>query len=113
MNNFIKNEFFIISIGAIPAALLRWCIDDIFIVNMIGCFLIGFINTLLISRKYKLIFGFAFCGSLTSFSGWSLQLFQLIDQGLYRLFFLDLILNVLFGFFAVCIGYLFAQNLNT
>ena len=53
-----------------------------FIVNTIGCFLLGFINSLPVSRKYKLFFGFGFCGSLTTFSGWSFQLFKLTSSGI-------------------------------
>ena len=87
MSNFLKrNKFFLVSIGAVPGALFRWQIDDVFIVNIIGCFLLGMINSLPISRRYKLIFGFGFCGSLTTFSGWSFQLFQLISKGLYNSF---------------------------
>ena len=82
-NSLNKNKFLLISIGAVPGALFRWQIDDIFIVNIIGCFLLGMINSLPISRRYKLILGFGFCGSLTTFSGWSFQLFQLISKGLY------------------------------
>tara|TARA_B100000945_G_C20396475_1_gene605120 strand:- start:801 stop:1145 length:345 start_codon:yes stop_codon:yes gene_type:complete len=107
-----KNSIFLISIGAIPAAIFRWQIDEIFIVNITGCFLLGFINTLLISKKYKLIFGFGFCGSLTSFSGWSLQLFGLISQGLYKLFFLNLISIMLMGYFAVFLGHFLAKKIN-
>ena len=92
--------------------LFRWQIDQIFIVNIIGCFLLGFINSLPISRRYKLIFGFGFCGSLTTFSGWSFQLFKLINQGFYKLFFLNSILIVLIGFFAVGLGHLFAKTIN-
>ena len=45
MSNFLKkNKFFLISMGAIPGAVLRWQIDDIFMVNIIGCFLLGFIR---------------------------------------------------------------------
>ena len=111
MSNFLKkNKFFLISIGAIPAAVLRWKIDDIFIVNTIGCFLLGIINALPISSRYKLIFGFAFCGSLTTYSGWALQLFQLISQGLYKLFLLNSILILLIGFFAICLGDFFAKK---
>ena len=113
MDNFIKNNSFLwITIGACPAAILRWKIDDIFTVNIIGCFLLGFINSLLISRKYKLIFGFGFCGSLTTFSGWSLRLFELISQGSYKLFFLHSILTVLIGCFAVGFGHLLAKKIN-
>ena len=114
MDNFIKNNSFLwITIGACPAAILRWKIDDIFTVNIIGCFLLGFINSLLISRKYKLIFGFGFCGSLTSFSGWSFQLFDLINQRLYKLFFVHSISMLLIGFVMVGLGHLLAEKINT
>ena len=111
MNYFLKNNFFIISIGAIPAAIFRWQIDQIFIVNIIGCFLLGFINSLNISRRYKLIFGFGFCGSLTTFSGWSFQLFKLISQGFYKLFFLNSILMVMLGLLAVGLGHFLAKRI--
>ena len=112
MNSFFKNnDFVIISIGAIPAAIFRWQIDQIFIVNTIGCFLLGFINSLAISRRYKLIFGFGFCGSLTTFSGWSFQLFKLINQGFYKLFFLNSILFVSLGLFAVFLGHWIAKKI--
>ena len=107
----LKNTFFLIAIGAFPAAILRWQIENIFIVNIIGCFLLGFINALPITREYKLVFGFGFCGSLTTFSGWSYQLFKLISQGLYKLFFLNSILMVLFGFIAVGLGHIVAKKM--
>tara|TARA_Y100001968_G_C19360047_1_gene719257 strand:+ start:742 stop:1086 length:345 start_codon:yes stop_codon:yes gene_type:complete len=106
-----KNNLFLISISAVPAAILRWQMNEIFIVNIIGCFLLGLINSLKISRRYKLIFGFGFCGALTSFSGWSLKLFQLINQGLYKLFFVNSILMVIIGFFALVLGHLFAKKI--
>ena len=111
MNNFFKkNKYFLISIGAVPGAIFRWQIDDFFIVNILGCFLLGIINAMPVKRIYKLIFGFGFCGSLTTFSGWSLYLFKLISQGLYKLFFLNSVLIVLIGFFAICLGDLFAKQ---
>ena len=112
MNNFIKNNnFIIISVLSIPAVILRWQIDQILIVNIIGCFLLGFINSLTIPKKYKLIFGFGFCGSLTTFSGWSFQLFKLISQGFYKLFFLNSILMVMLGLLAVGLGNFFAKRI--
>ena len=112
MQNFLKNNIVLISIGAIPGALIRWHIDSTFIANLIGCFLLGFINHWVISRRYKLIFGFSFCGSMTTFSGWSLYLYNLIDQGLYRLFLLHSILFVILGIFATSLGYVFAKKLS-
>ena len=112
MNRFLKNKIFIIiSIGALPAAMFRWQIDQIFIVNIIGCFLLGIINSLTISKRYKLIFGFGFCGSLTTFSGWSSQLFIIINNGDYQLLFLNLILSVMLGIFAVCLGHLVSKKI--
>tara|TARA_X000000368_G_C22995728_1_gene696534 strand:- start:628 stop:972 length:345 start_codon:yes stop_codon:yes gene_type:complete len=111
VNFFKKSKFFLISIGAFPAAILRWQIDEIWIVNIIGCFLLGFINTLPMLKKYKIIFGIGFCGSLTTFSGWSSQLFQLITQGFYQLFFVNSVLMVLMGFCAVGLGHFFAMKL--
>ena len=112
MRIFLKNNFFIISIGAIPGAIWRWQIDHVFIVNIIGCFILGFINSLNISRRYKLIFGFGFCGSLTTFSGWSVQLFKLINQGFYKLFFLNSILMVMLGLLTIGLGNLLAKKIT-
>ena len=113
MGNFVeKNNYFFISIGTVPAAILRWQIDETFIVNIMGCFVLGFINALSISKRYKLIFGFGFCGSLTTFGGWSLQLFQLISQGLYKQFFLNSSMFILIGFLAICLGDLLAKKLR-
>ena len=109
----IKNNFFIISIGAIPAAILRWRIDQIFIANIFGCFLLGFINSLPINRRYKLIFGFGFCGTLTTYSGWSNQLYELINQGFYKLFFFNSILLVVLAVLAVCLGHFVANTLRS
>ena len=108
-----KNTFFLISIGAIPGALLRWQIDSIFVVNLIGCFLLGFVNALAISKKYKLILGFGLCGSMTTFSGWSFHLYKLLSNGMYKLFLLNSILIILMGVFAVGLGHIFANKFNT
>ena len=105
-------EFFIISIGSILGSLIRWKIDNIFFVNILGCFIFGFINNLQISKKFKLFFCFSFCGSLTSFSGWILDLFNIFNKRLYLLFFLRVILFLLIGYFAIYLGYLISNNLN-
>ena len=112
MNSFlIKNNFFVIAIGAVPAAILRWQVGQIFIINILGCFLLGLINSLPISRRYKLCFGFGFCGSLTTFSGWSSELFKLINLGYYKLFFLNSILIVMLGVLACGLGHFIAKKI--
>tara|TARA_B100001250_G_scaffold191033_1_gene164171 strand:- start:495 stop:839 length:345 start_codon:yes stop_codon:yes gene_type:complete len=108
-----ENTFFLISIGAIPGALFRWQIDEIFIVNLIGCFLLGFFNSLAIPKRYKLTLGVGLCGSMTTFSGWSFHLYKLLSQGLYKLFLFNSISIVLMGVLAVRLGDIFAKKLNS
>ena len=113
MSLFIKkNTFFLISIGAIPGALFRWQIDEIFIVNLIGCFLLGLFNSLAMSRKYKLTLVVGLCGSMTTFSGWSFHLYELLSQGLYKLFLMNSISIVIMGVFAIGLGHMFGKKLN-
>ena len=95
MSKDIKNNaFFLISLGAIPGALFRWQVDEIFIVNLIGCFLLGFFNSLDTLKRYKLTLCVGLCGSMTTFSGWSSHLYKLLNQGLYKLFLLNSLATV-------------------
>ncbi len=107
-----NNKFFLISMGAIPGALLRWQIDEIFIVNLTGCFLLGFLNSSVISKKYKLTLGVGLCGSMTTFSGLSSHLYHLLSKGLYKLLLFDSISIVLIGILAISLGHFFAKKLN-
>ena len=101
-----------ISIGAIPGVLFRWHVDEIYIVNTIGCFLIGIFNSLSFASKYKLIFCIGFCGSLTTFSGWIFGLSKLISDGLYISAFASTLLMLMTGFLAVCLGNLLAKKIQ-
>ena len=107
-----NNTFFLIAFGAILGALFRWQIDEIFIVNLIGCFLLGFFNSLDILKRYRLTFCVGLCGSMTTFSGWSSHLFELFNQGLYKLFLLNSISIVFLGVLAIGLGHIFARKLN-
>tara|TARA_Y100001968_G_C19204894_1_gene641811 strand:- start:133 stop:480 length:348 start_codon:yes stop_codon:yes gene_type:complete len=110
-NNITKNKYILISIASVFGAIFRWQIDNVFVVNTLGCLLLGIVNAMPVKKVYKLIFGFGFCGSLTTFSGWPFHLFQLISDGLYKLFFVNSFLLVLIGLFAICLGDLFAKKL--
>ena len=114
MNKDIKeNTFFLISLGSVSGALLRWQIDEIFMVNIIGCFLLGFLNSLSIQKKYKLALVIGLCGSITTFSGWTFHLFNLLTLKLYRLFLVHSISIVLIGISAVGLGHIVAKKLST
>ena len=107
-----NNRFFLISVGAIPGALFRWQIDEIFIVNLIGCFLFGFFNSLDILKRYKFTLCVGLCASMTTFSGWSSHLNKLLNHGLYKSFLFNSILIALIGVLAISLGHIFAKKLN-
>lgn len=107
-----NNTFFLISLGAILGSLFRWQIDEIFIVNLIGCFLLGFFNSLNILKRYKLTLCVGLCGSMTTFSSWMSHLYKLLNQGLYKLFLLNSLSIVLIGIVFISLGHIFAKKLN-
>ena len=111
INNQIK-KYIYISLGAVPGVIFRWQIDQIFIVNMIGCFFIGLFNSLSFDSKYKLTLCVGFCGSLTTFSGWIFGLSKLISDGLYISAFASTLLMLMTGFLAVCLGNLLAKKIQ-
>ncbi len=73
-------EFLFISIGAVPGGLVRWQIQNDFLVNIMGTFVLGMIFGLRVSQKWKLTIGIGFCGALTTFSGWMRNSFLLIQN---------------------------------
>ncbi len=97
-------EIVIVSAGSIIGGLIRWQIENIFFVNILGCFILGFINNLNISKKFKLFFCFSLCGSLTTFSTWILELFKLLRKELYLFLFFNIFYFLIFGFIAVYLG---------
>jgi CrcB protein len=65
----------LVAAGAIPGALLRWHLPHLLIANLLGCFLLGLLLGWPGARPRLMLWGgIGFCGSLTSFSSWMLQL---------------------------------------
>ena len=105
-------EFFVISLSSILGSLIRWKMDNIFFVNILGCFIFGFIDNFYVSKKIKLFLCFGFCGSLTTFSGWILELLNILNKGFYFLFILNVSLFLVIGYFAIYFGYSLSANLR-
>jgi CrcB protein len=87
----------LVAAGAVPGALLRWRLEvagrglvpglggvteaDL-VANMLGSFLLGLIVSLPTPRpRLMLLGGIGFCGSLTTFSSWILELSLALRRG--------------------------------
>ena len=87
-------ELFLVAAGAVPGALLRWQVDvrlgpylggtagaDL-LVNLVGSFLLGtLVGPVSVPSAVLLLVGIGFCGSLTTFSSWMLDVVRLHQDG--------------------------------
>ena len=91
---FELRELLLVALGAIPGALLRWqsgvqlgpwiggsAVSDL-LVNLLGSFLLGVLAGP-IPRRTSLVplLGIGFCGCLTTFSSWMLDVVTLLQRG--------------------------------
>ena len=92
--SFELRELLLVAIGAVPGALLRWqsgvqlgphlggSAGADLLVNLVGSFLVGFLAGPIPRRTgLVLLLGIGFCGCLTTFSSWMLDVVKLIQAG--------------------------------
>ena len=75
-------DLLLLALGAVPGALLRWRLENTLLANLLGCLVLGGI----LARqpgapRLMLLGGLGFCGSLTTFSTWILELDQALKAG--------------------------------
>lgn len=86
------------------------------VVNIIGSFVIGFFYVYFmdkadLSNPVKVAVTVGFCGGLTTFSTFSLELFKMIEKGGYVQVFGYIILSVLICLISTGIGAYLARNI--
>ena len=79
-----------------------------FSVNILGCFLIGIIMGLsfqsAMSTQTRLLLATGFCGGFTTFSTYSLEIFELYQRGEAGISLLYLFASITAGFLSVWLG---------
>lgn len=87
-----------------------------FIVNIVGCLLIGILgslaeNTELVSQPMQLFLIVGFLGGFTTYSAFGYQTLTLMRDGNLLSAFLNVTAHILFGFGAVWLGILIAKRI--
>ncbi len=108
-----------ISGGAIGGALLRYAVQRVaniaathpygtLLVNILGSFILGFVAGFFSNRSYSVWYyavATGFCGSFTTFSSISMEVFEMLRMGLYWRAFGYVGVSLISGLIAIAVGW--------
>ena len=115
---FALKELALVGCGAVPGAWLRWqsgvhlgpvlggsAVSDL-LVNLIGSLLLGFLAGPMPRRpSLLLLLGIGFCGCLTTFSSWMLDVVKLLQAGQPVFGLLLIVVSLLLGLACAAAGF--------
>lgn len=83
-------------------------------VNVVGSFVLGYVYTLSIEKlavteNFRIFIGIGLLGAFTTFSTFSLESVNLLEDGLYGMFFLNVFSNVVLSIFFAVVGIYFGR----
>lgn len=113
------NQFLLVGLGGAVGSMLRFLIQRQFnhpsfpygtiAVNMVGCFTIGLLWAFFtkgnISDATRLLLITGFCGGFTTFSAFTQEGLQMLQQARFGLFFIYTLASVAAGLLATFAGY--------
>ncbi len=121
------NELFILAIGAVLGALIRYLITSqerfmignlpvgVLTANIIGSVILGIFMTLVqlwgLDSKYVLFVAIGFCGSLTTMSSFAFETVNMLDSRQIVLAAINILTNVGFSILAILFGRIIASLL--
>jgi CrcB protein len=108
-------ELVLVALGAVPGALVRWQValhsaDRYLLVNVAGAALLGYLAGLPAAPRRQLLVGIGFCGSLTTFSSWMLDVVLFLNDGHWGSAFGLLGITIGIGLGAASFGFWAAQR---
>ena len=112
------NELLLVAVGAVPGALLRWQValhlgDQNLLVNVLGAALLGLLAGLPAAPRRQLLVGIGFCGSLTTFSSWTLAAMKQLSAGDWAAALGLIGLTLGLGLGAAALGFSLGRRLRT
>ena len=112
INRLINNQILLVCIGSIPGALLRWQLNNDFWSNIIGSTFLGFILGCRFNSHGQVLLGIGFCGSMTTFSGWIFDSYQVLTHASFPRGMFLLLSTLFLGFFSLLVGFLFGTKIR-
>jgi fluoride exporter len=115
----LKN-FLLIGLGGAAGSMIRYAFAlwfkhssfplATFLVNIIGCFVIGCVFAVsvrneLFASNWKLFLATGICGGFTTYSAFSMESLQLLQQQRVGLFTIYIAATIIGGLAAICTGY--------